>query len=186
MDGSVLKSTSPSKLLLIDNILRFGWSLRKSYQGFQTEPNESRNMSHVGPALLGFRARMSTFKFVVARLSVLPLWKCLTKLLTVTVIFVWYENRPRLFNWMSSKFKYSRLRRKGIFCFRIDGERLKSRFFNCWQSLRFGFKTILVSDRLLNIFKPHLVQYSDPCVDLAFHEGLMCPKNHQLAANVHL
>ena len=35
MDGSVLKSTSPSKLLLIDNILRFGWSLRKSYKGFQ-------------------------------------------------------------------------------------------------------------------------------------------------------
>ena len=152
MDGSVLKSTSPSKLLLIDNILRFGWSLRKSNKGFQTE----------------------------------PLLTCLTKLLSVTVIFVWYENRPRLFNWMSSKFKYSRLRRKGIFCFLIDGERLKSRFFNCWQSLRFGFKTILVSDRLLNIFKPHLVQYSDPCVDLAFHEGLMCPKNHQLAANVHL
>ena len=41
MDGSVLKSTSPSKLLLIDNILRFGWSLRKSYKGFQTEPNET-------------------------------------------------------------------------------------------------------------------------------------------------
>ena len=39
MDGSVLKSTSPSKLLLIDNILRFGWSLRKSYNGFLTEPN---------------------------------------------------------------------------------------------------------------------------------------------------
>ena len=110
---------------------------------------------------------------------------------------------------MSSKFKYSRLRRKGIFCFRIDGERLKSRFFNCWQSLRWGFKkfrsvigclghtiwlirfgslhrecTVNAPWCWWNILKPHLVQHLDPYEDLAFHEGPMCPRNHQLVANV--
>ena len=116
-----------------------------------------------------------------------------------------FENQPKLFSWMSSKFKYSRLRRKGIFCFRIDGERLKSRFFNCWQSLRWGFKnsalwlavwaiqygsydmahcTVNAPWWWWNILKPHLVQHLDPYEDLAFHEGPMCPKNHQLVANV--